>query len=281
MGDKVIAVGNPFGLGGTVTAGIVSATGRELGSGPYDDFLQVDAPINRGNSGGPTFNLDGEVIGINSMIFSPSGGSVGIGFAISSNLAKQIVADLQADGKIERGWLGVAIQPLDDDLAANFGLPNTHGALVSKVQPDSPALAAGMKDGDVILSFDGKPIDRLIQLTKAVASVEPGKKAEVGIWRDGKAETLSMAVGMMPSDDQVASAQPEADEANQPRLGLALAPLTPELRKEMGVDANLKGVVVRDVADGSPAEAKGIRAGDVIVAIKRSRSTRRPPSRRR
>ena len=176
VGEAVVAVGNPFGLGGTVTAGIVSATGREIGSGPYDDFLQVDAPINRGNSGGPTFNLQGEVVGVNSAIFSPSGGSVGIGFAISSNLAKQVIADLEDDGKVERGWLGVQIQNVDEDLAANLQLPSPKGALVSGVQPGTPAAAAGVEQGDVILSFAGKPIDQVRQLSRAVAAVEPGSE---------------------------------------------------------------------------------------------------------
>ena len=161
VGDAVVAVGNPFGLGGTVTAGIVSATGREIGSGPYDDFLQIDAPINRGNSGGPAFNVKGEVVGVNSAIFSPSGGSVGIGFAISSNLAKEIVADLQDDGKVQRGWLGVQIQGVDEDLASHLGLDKPRGALVGEVQPDSPAAAAGVEQGDVVLSFNGKQIDQV------------------------------------------------------------------------------------------------------------------------
>ncbi len=208
VGDAVVAVGNPFGLGGTVTSGIVSATGREIGNGPYDDFLQIDASINRGNSGGPTFNLKGEVVGVNSAIFSPSGGSVGIGFAISSNLAKQVIADLEDDGKVQRGWLGVQIQGLDEDLAANLQLDKARGALVSEVQPDSPAAAAGVKQGDVVIAFDGKPIERVGQLSRAVAVVTPGKKAELDVWRDGKEMKLEVAIGTMPTQDQVASAEP-------------------------------------------------------------------------
>ena len=269
VGDAVVAVGNPFGLGGTVTSGIVSATGREIGSGPYDDFLQIDAPINRGNSGGPTFNLQGEVVGINSAIFSPSGGSVGIGFAISSNLAKQVIADLRDDGKVERGWLGVQIQGVDEDLASNLELGKPRGALVSEVQKDSPAAAAGMKQGDVVLTFDGKPIDRVGQLSRAVAAVLPGHKAEMAVWRDGKEIKLQAAVGEMPGQEQVAAAEPAQAGADQPKLGLALAPISPEQRQELGLGAEKKGVLVTEVVPGGPAEAKGLQAGDVILSIDR------------
>ena len=270
VGEAVVAVGNPFGLGGTVTAGIVSATGREIGSGPYDDFLQIDAPINRGNSGGPTFNLQGEVVGVNSAIFSPSGGSIGIGFAISSNLAKEVIADLQDDGQVERGWLGVQIQNVDEDLASNLELPAPKGALVSDVQPDTPAAAAGIEQGDVILSFAGKPIDQVRQLSRAVAAVEPGKTAEVVVWRDGKEVKLEAAVGRMPGQDQVAAAEQEAPGADQPRLGLALAPIAPEQRTELGLDADQQGVLITEVAPGGPADAKGLRAGDVLLSVDRA-----------
>jgi serine protease Do len=269
VGDAVVAVGNPFGLGGTVTSGIVSATGREIGSGPYDDFLQIDAPINRGNSGGPTFNLKGEVVGVNSAIFSPSGGSVGIGFAISSNLAKQVIADLQDDGKVERGWLGVQIQAVDEDLATSLELDRPRGALVSDVQPGSPAEKAGFKRGDVVLSFDGKPIEKVGQLSRTVAGVEPGRTAEVVVWRDGKEQRLAAEIGLMPAQDQVASNEQESQGADQPRLGLALASLTPEQRERLGIDADVQGVLVTQVAPGGPAEAKGIEPGDVIVSVDR------------
>jgi serine protease Do len=267
VGDPVVAVGNPFGLGGTVTSGIISATGREIGSGPYDDFLQVDAAINRGNSGGPTFNLKGEVVGVNTAIFSPSGGSVGIGFAISSNLAKQVVADLMDDGKVERGWLGVQIQGLDEDLAANLELPKAEGALVSGVQAGSPAEKAGIERGDVILSFGGQPIDKVGQLSRAVAAVPAGEKAEVVLWRDGQEVKLTAEIGAMPAGDQVAAAEPAAEQADQPRLGLALAPLTPEQRQQLGIGGDVQGVVVAEVAPGGPADAKGIQAGDVILSV--------------
>ena len=270
VGDAVVAVGNPFGLGGTVTAGIVSATGREIGSGPYDDFLQIDAPINRGNSGGPTFNLKGEVVGVNSAIFSPSGGSVGIGFAISSNLAKEIVADLQDDGKVERGWLGVQIQGVDEDLASHLGLDKPRGALVGEVQPDSPAAAAGVEQGDVVLSFNGKPIDQ-------VRAAEPHRRrGGAGLARrrswsgvTARRRRSTCKIAAMPAQDEVASTEEATPAAGQPRLGLALAPIAPEQRDELGLKPGEKGVLVTEVVPDGPAEAKGLRAGDVILSIDR------------
>ena len=266
VGDKVLAIGNPFGLGGTVTAGIVSATGREIGQGPYEDFLQVDAPINRGNSGGPTFNLRGQVVGVNTAIFSPSGGSIGIGFAISSNLAKQIVADLEDDGRVERGWLGVAIQQIDPDIASSLGLAQPEGALVAKVEPNSPAASAGIKNRDVIVEYGGKKIATLRDLTRAVAATDAGAKVDVVVWRDGKQETIAATIQQQKNDEQVASNdQPTAD--NQPRLGLALAPLSEEMRQRLGMDDNQDGVLVQRVVPNSPAESKGVRPGDVILEV--------------
>ncbi len=266
VGDKVLAIGNPFGLGGTVTAGIVSATGREIGQGPYEDFLQVDAPINRGNSGGPTFNLRGQVVGVNTAIFSPSGGSIGIGFAISSNLAKQIVADLQDDGKVERGWLGVNIQQVDPDIAASLGMDKTSGALVAKVEPKSPAASAGIKNRDVIVEFAGKKIETLRDLTRAVASTPAGKKVDVKVWRDGKMHTVDATIQQQASTEQVASNESPA-AANQPRLGLALAPISPEMRDRLGMADQHGGVLVQRVMPNSPAESKGVKPGDVILEV--------------
>ena len=266
VGDKIVAVGNPFGLGGSVTAGIVSATGREIGSGPYDDFIQLDAPINRGNSGGPTFDLDGNVVGINSMIFSPSGGSIGIGFAIASNLAHSVTDQLIKNGSVQRGWIGVGIQQMDSDLQQSFGLKDREGALVSQVTPNGPAAEAGIERGDVILNFNDHDIARLTQLTRTVADTKPGTDAKVVVWRDGKEKTLSVDVGKMPAEQQVASAeQPQA--AQQPKLGLALGPLTDDARQQLNIPEDVKGALVDRVTDGSPAEEKGIERGDVIVAV--------------
>lgn len=267
VGDKVIAVGNPFGLGGTVTAGIVSSTGRELGASPYDDFIQIDAPINRGNSGGPTFNLDGEVVGVNSIIVSPSGGNIGIGFAISANTAKQIAAQLIEKGTIERGWLGVSIQPLDEDLAKSLGLPDTKGALVARVEPGSPADRAGIEAGWVIREFNGITIDRLRTLTRAVAAVAPGSKASVTVFADGREKKLTVEIGRQPGAEQVARAEPGDAAKAQPRLGLQLAALTPELRERYGIEPGVQGVLVREVDPDGPAAEKGVQEGDVIMAV--------------
>src|SRR6202041_4022251 len=185
VGDWVIAVGNPFGLGGTVTAGIVSARGRDIGSGPYDDFLQIDAPVNHGNSGGPTFNTDGEVVGVNTAIFSPSGGSVGIGFAIASDVVKSVVQSLKDHGSVARGWLGVEIQPVSADIADSLGIKEASGALVSKAQNDSPAAAAGVKTGDVITSVNGESVADPKELARKIALLGPAKTAELSVIRDG------------------------------------------------------------------------------------------------
>jgi serine protease Do len=266
VGEKVLAIGNPFGLGGTVTAGIVSATGREIGQGPYEDFLQIDAPINRGNSGGPTFNLKGQVVGVNTAIFSPSGGSIGIGFAISSNLAKQIVADLTDDGKVERGWLGVNIQQVDKDIATSLGLDKAMGALVAKVEPNSPADAAGLKSRDVILEFADRPIESLRDLTRAVADTDAGKKVQIEVWRDGKKQEVTATIEQQATDRQVA-ADDQPTSANQPRLGLALAPLSPEMRSRLGMTEQDGGVLIQRVMPDSPAESKGVQPGDVILEV--------------
>ncbi len=271
VGDPVIAIGNPFGLGGTVTAGIVSADGRMIGAGRYDDFLQIDAPINQGNSGGPTFNLEGKVVGINTAIQSPTGGNVGIGFAIPANQARRIVEDLHEDGKVDRGWLGVHIQGLDEDLAKSLGLDDDEGALVAQVTPDSPAASAGFRQGDVILSYGSKQIENLRDLTSAVADTAAGTEVDVVVWRDGSEKTIAAEIGQMPGEEQMAalSGEHQPEESNTPKLGLMLGQLTPEARQQFQLPADVEGVVVTDVQPGSPAADKGLQRGDVIVQADR------------
>ena len=269
VGDPVVAIGNPFGLGGTVTAGIVSAQGRAIGAGRYDDFLQIDAAINRGNSGGPAFNLDGEVIGINTAIHSPSGGNVGIGFAIPANLALRIIDDLKDDGTVERGWLGVYIQSVDEDLAATLDLDEATGALISNVTTDGPAAEAGLEQGDVVLRFGDTQIGDLRDLTRAVADTPPGETIEVEVWRDGERQTIEAEIGQMPGDERVAALNedPPGLSGDAPRLGVALADLPAEARARLDLEGEDLGVLVTEVQPGSPAAAKGLRPGDVILEI--------------
>ncbi len=267
VGDKVLAIGNPFGLGGTVTSGIVSALGRNLGSGPYDDFLQIDAPINRGNSGGPTFNLDGEVVGVNTAIYSPTGGNVGIGFAIASNLAGEVIADLRDDGTLSRGWLGVGIQNVDETLAGHFGVEAGEGVLVTSVQPESPAEAAELRPGDVITSVDGEAVSSAGMLSRMVASLEPGRETSFGILRDGETETAAVTLGERPQPQELAAADPGAEEDTEaPRLGLTLAPLDEATRARLGLAEDV-GVMIAGVEPNSPAAEAGLRRDDVIVRI--------------
>lgn len=266
-GDWVVAVGNPYGLGGTVTAGVVSARGRAIGAGPYDDFIQVDAPINRGNSGGPLFAQDGSVIGVNTAIYSPTGGSVGIGFAVPSNMVRTVVTQLQDKGRVERGFLGVTTQPVDAGMAAALKLPRAGGALVAEVQPDSPAAAAGLKPGDVITSVEGKELADSRALARAVADIAPGKSAQIGVYRDGGAQTLTVTVASQPDAQQSAQAGDAAAQGK--KLGVALAAITPQARRALGLSADQQGAVIGEVADGSPAQEAGLRAGDVIVAVGR------------
>lgn len=274
VGDWVLAIGNPFGLGGTVTAGIVSARGRDIGSGPYDDFIQTDASINRGNSGGPLFNLEGEVIGINTAIFSQSGGSVGIGFAIASNLATNVVDQLAEYGRTRRGWLGVFIQEITPDIAESLGLENESGALVSSVHPEGPAEAGGMRAGDVVLSFDGKTIDDMRSLPRIVAETAIGKKVKVKVLRDGDIKILTIELGELEQAEQAGLLNNRTSEPAKPHsfasLGFTVSPMTDAIREEFNIpddDDTLRGVVVTEVIQGSPAAERGMQVGDLIRRI--------------
>ncbi|MGH6991663.1 MAG: PDZ domain-containing protein, partial [Stellaceae bacterium] len=267
----VLAIGNPFGLGGSVTAGILSAKAREINAGPYDDFLQTDAAINRGNSGGPMFNMQGQVIGINTAIYSPSGGSIGIGFAIPSNLAKPIIEQLRKYGHARRGWLGVHIQSVDGDVADALGLPKPEGALVASVDANGPARKGGLASGDVILAFDGKPVRDMHHLPPMVAETPIDKVVKVVVWRKRKKVTLKIKVGELKETQEVASTGKDKPAAPPPVgieiLGLRVAGLTPDLRKRYSIADATAGVVITDVARASAAATKGIRAGDVIVEV--------------
>jgi serine protease Do len=270
VGDWVLAIGNPFGLGGTVTAGIISATARDIHSGPYDDYLQTDASINRGNSGGPMFNLAGDVIGINTAIFSPSGGSIGIGFAIPSAFARPIIEQLRASGKVERGWIGARIQPVTDEIAEAVGLDRGRGAMVAAIDPASPAAQAKLQPGDVILVYDGKPIDRSRQLPRLVADTPPEAPVKLTVWRDGKEHDVELKVAAVNSNRPVPPT-PEPEKPKPPpsvdALGLKLVKLTPELRKQFSLPEAAKGVVITEVLQNSPGAAQGLRPGDLVVAV--------------
>jgi len=270
IGDWVIAIGNPFGLGGTVTAGIVSARGRDINSGPYDDFLQTDAAINRGNSGGPMFNVDGQVIGVNSAIYSPSGGSVGIGFAIPSVIAKNVIDQLREHGEVRRGWLGVRIQNVTEELAEGLRMDKPHGALVAAVTPDGPAAVAGIQQGDVIITFDGKTVPDSRKLPRMVAETPIGTAVDVVIWRKGEAVTLQVTLGELTEEAIAAtsgSTPPSAADGKVTALGVTLASLTDALRAEHGLDAEVKGVLVTAVDPKGSAAAKDVQPGDVIVEV--------------
>jgi len=269
VGDWVMAVGNPFGLGGTVTAGIISARGRNIDAGPYDDFLQIDAPINQGNSGGPLFSMDGQVIGVNAAIYSPNGGSVGIGFAIPSNMVKAVVAQLEQKGKVERGWLGVQIQKVTPEIAGAVGLKEAQGAMVLEITPDSPAAKAAVKQGDIILSFAGQKVADPRELARAVANEPAGTRTNLAVWRDGAEKNLNVVIGKQPEEANVATA-PSAGETgssyHSADLNIDLAALTPERRAEFGIGDGVNGVLVLDVKAG-PAFDQGLRSGDVIKRI--------------
>jgi serine protease Do len=259
VGDWVIAVGNPFGLGGTVTAGIVSARGRDIGSGPYDDFLQIDAPVNHGNSGGPTFNASGEVVGVNTAIFSPSGGSVGIGFAIASDVVKNVVQQLKDNGAVTRGWIGVQIQNVTPDLADNLGLKGESGALVAEAQKDSPAAAAGVKSGDVITAVDGDSISDPHDLARRIAALGPKKTAKLSIVRNGAPMTIDVTLGTMPAEKTASADTHNSDSTSSSsfaNLGLTLHSRHGE-----------EGVLVTEVDPDGAAAEKGLKQGDIILEV--------------
>lgn len=269
VGDWVVSVGNPFGLGGTVTAGIVSASGRDVPSedhSAYVDYLQIDAPINQGNSGGPTFNSDGQVIGINTAIYSPNGGgSVGIGFAIPSNIAKPIVAELEKSGTVTRGWLGVEMQSITPDMEDALGLTSTNGVVVADVVEGGPAAKAGLKSGDVIVAFGNQPIKSGHELALAVANTPPGQSVDAKILRDSKPQTIAVKIEPLKRDKEGAEVGDAGGEKSG--LGLSLAPLDKNARQELGLSSSVTGAVVAGVKPDSPAEENGIREGDVVVRV--------------
>ncbi|WP_313617230.1 Do family serine endopeptidase, partial [Rhizobium sp.] len=295
IGDWVMAIGNPFGLGGSLTVGVISARGRNINAGPYDNFIQTDAAINKGNSGGPLFNMKGEVIGINTAIISPSGGSIGIGFAVPTELAQNIGQQLIEFGETRRGWLGVRVQPVTDDVAASLGMESAKGALISGVAKGGPVENGPIVAGDVVLKFDGKDIHEMRDLLRIVAESPVGKEVDVVVLRDGKEETLKVKLGQLldtpdekastddpqaedgdggvvtpddgGSDDQAQDQTPEVREAPQSVLGMNLVVLSNELRTEKGIAESVEGVLVASVDQGSPAEQKGMKPGDIIVEV--------------
>ena len=265
VGDWVLAVGNPFGLGGTVTAGIVSARGRDIGAGPYDDFIQIDAPVNKGNSGGPTFDVDGNVIGVNTAIFSPSGGSVGIAFAIPADTVKSVIAQLRDKGSVTRGWIGVQIQTVTPDIADSLGLKQATGALVSEPQKDSPAAKAGIASGDVITSLNGTPVHDPRELARKIGTMSPGTTVKLDIIHSGQNKTLTLTLGTLPNEKQASNDenqrdQREAPDSDMPNLGLTLAPGSK-------VSGGGNGVVVTAVSAGGIAAEHGFQVGDVILEV--------------
>jgi len=262
VGDWVVAIGNPFGLGSTVTAGIVSAKGRVIGAGPYDNFIQTDASINPGNSGGPLFNLEGELIGINTAIVAPSGGNVGIGFAIPINMAKSVMPQLKERGKVIRGWLGVSIQEVTQEMKEKFGLKTEEGALVGEVTKGSPADKGGLKRGDVIINFDGKKVKTMKSLPAMVADTPVAKEVEIIIIRKGKEKRLTITIGELKEETRVAATIPEIEEG----FGLSVQELTPELAESLSLKGE-KGVVISGIKKGSPASDAGLQRGDLIQEI--------------
>lgn len=273
VGDWVIAIGNPFGLGGTVTAGIISARARNINAGPFDDFIQTDASINRGNSGGPLFNLLGEVVGINTAIFSPSGGSVGIGFAVPANLAKPVIDQLKEHGRTFRGWLGVKIQTVTDEIAESLNMKKAKGALVADVTADGPAAKAGLKTGDVILTFDGKTVEEMRYLPRMVAETAIGKAVKITFLRDGKERSSSVTLGELQEEEPAAERVEETQKLEETHyttfdiLGMKIATIDDSLRKKFAMDSAQKGVVVVEISRSSEAAKQGLRFGDVITKV--------------
>jgi serine protease Do len=264
IGDWVLAVGNPFGLGGTVTAGIVSARGRDIGAGPYDDFIQIDAPVNKGNSGGPTFDVDGNVIGVNTAIFSPSGGSVGIAFAIPASTVKSVVAQLKDKGSVSRGWIGVQIQPVTSEIAESLGLKAPEGALVADPQASGPAAKAGIQAGDVITAVNGTPVKDAKDLARQIGSMSPGASVKLTVWRKGEEKTFSLALGELPKERQARAETPDSSGpsgSEVPKLGLTLAPAG------QVAGSGSEGVVVTNVDPNGIASDQGFRTGDVILEV--------------
>ena len=278
VGDWVMAIGNPFGLGGTVTVGIISAKKRDINAGPYDDFLQTDAAINRGNSGGPLFNMDGEVIGVNTAIISPSGGSIGIGFAVPSNSAVQVVDQLKQFGETRRGWLGVHVQNVTEEIAESLGMKEATGALVANVSPDSPAATAGIQPSDVILKFDGQPVENMRGLPRAVAATPIGKAVPVEVLRKGQTLDVTVTVGRLPEteeaeDQEQTDPQDKVEPEHEVVLGLSISQLTDHLREQFNIGKTVEGVLITNVEPNSPAAQKDVKAGDVIVEVTQEKVT--------
>ena len=261
VGDWVVAVGNPFGLGGTVTAGIVSARGRDIGVGPYDDFIQIDAAINKGNSGGPTFDVDGNVIGVNTAIFSPSGGSVGVAFAIPAETVNSVIAQLKDKGMVSRGWLGVQIQPVTGEIAETLGMKASEGALISEPQSESPAAKAGILAGDVITAVNGRPVKDAHELAKQIGAMAPGTTVKLTVWRKGEEKSMSATLGELPKERAARAATPDTSGTDMPKLGLMLAPAG-EI-----AGSGSEGVVVMEIDPDGLASEHGMKTGDVILDV--------------
>jgi serine protease Do len=273
VGDWVVAIGNPFGLGGTVTAGIISARQRDINQGPYDSFLQTDASINRGNSGGPMFSLDGRVIGVNTAIFSPTGGSVGVGFAIPASIAERVIAQLRDFGQTRRGWLGVRIQSVTDEIAESIGLGKARGALVSSVTENGPAEKSGIKAGDVILTYDGKPVASMRELPRIVAETDIGKSVPVEVWRNERLQTVAVQIGELEEEQPILASSGPRGEAIEPEeaaiheLGVTVTSITDQMRQQFGLPDDLRGVVITGVDPNSGAAEKSLLPGDVIIEV--------------